>query len=276
MDPLPLITFLTDYGPVGGYVASCEAVIARLAPSARVLHVAHEVGLGEVAEGARILARVAPLGPPAIHLAVIDPGVGTARRPLLLQAGRGDYLLGPDNGLLLSAAAALGGLTGASTLDPARVRRLAGLSEDASRTFHGRDVFAPAAALLARGETVERLAETADRDTLVALPAPLLSIEPGLVRAEVIEVDGFGNVGLSLPMTQLPFRDETLAVEIEEEMESPWQARPVGTFAELPDGELGLMGDSWGQTSLILNGASAAELLGTVPGDVVRLTRSLA
>lgn len=274
MPASPLITFLTDYGLTGGYVAACEAVIARLAPAVRVLHAAHEVGLGDVGEGARILARVAPLGPVAVHLAVVDPGVGTSRRPLLLGTVRGDHLVGPDNGLLLPAVAALGGLRQAWALDPSRVRDRAGLVPGVSRTFHGRDVFAPAAALMARGEPAESIADETDPEALVALPAPLLVVDVTAVRSEVIEVDAFGNVGLSLPFADLPFASGPLAVQIEEaEMGPPWRARRAATFADLATGELGLMGDSWGQACLVLNGASAAELLGATAGDVVRLAR---
>ena len=109
MKSLHMITFLSDFGWCGGYVAACEATIARVSPSARVLHVSHEVPVGDVAAGALVLARVAPLCPEAVHLAVVDPGVGTARRPVALAAARGDLLVGPDNGLLIDAAEALGG-----------------------------------------------------------------------------------------------------------------------------------------------------------------------
>ena len=97
------VTFLTDFGWGGGYVAACEATIVRVHPSARVLHISHEVPVGDVGTGALVLARVAPLYPVAVHLAVVDPGVGTARRPLALSASRGDWLVGPDNGLLVDA-----------------------------------------------------------------------------------------------------------------------------------------------------------------------------
>ncbi len=144
MNGLDIITFLSDFGRDGGYVAACEAVVARVQPHARVLHISHEVAVGDVAAGALILERVAPLCPPAVHLAVIDPGVGTERRPLALRTTRGDVLVGPDNGLLPRAADALGGLTGAWMLDPARVRSRAGLRGNCvSSTFHGRDLFAP-------------------------------------------------------------------------------------------------------------------------------------
>ena len=147
-----IVTFLSDFGWNGGYVATCEAVVVRVQPHARVLHISHEVAVGDVAAGSLVLERVAPFYPPAVHLAVIDPGVGTGRRPLALTTTRGDALAGPDNGLLPAAADALGGLSGAWLLDRDKVRSAAGLPGGrVSSTFHGRDLFAPAAALLSRG-----------------------------------------------------------------------------------------------------------------------------
>ena len=169
-----LITFSSDYGHAGGYVAACEAVIATLDPSARVLHITHEIAVGDVGEGAQVLARVAPLGPIAVHLAVVDPGVGTSRRPLVVHADRGDYLVGPDNGLLLPAAAALGGVVTAWSLDPHRLRTQAGLPAHFPATFHGRDLFAPATALLDRGLLPPLLAEPVDAATLTSLPPDVL------------------------------------------------------------------------------------------------------
>ncbi len=274
MDRPPFITFLTDYGLGGGYVAACEAVIARLAPAARVLHLGHQVPLGSVWDAARILARVAPWGPVGVHLAVVDPGVGTSRRALAIETGRGDRLVGPDNGLLVSAADALGGAVAVWTLDADRVHARADHDRGLSHTFHGRDLFAPAAALLALGVPPADLGDPADPASLVPLRPPLLERSPLLVRTEVIEVDGFGNVGLSLPMSEYDFVCEALDVHVEGEAEEPWTARCVHTFSELRSGELGLMTDSWGQAQLALNGASAAELLGAELRTVVRLVPS--
>jgi S-adenosyl-L-methionine hydrolase (adenosine-forming) len=281
MESYPLITFLTDYGPSGGYVASCEAVIASLAPAARVLHISHDLAAGDIRGGATVLARVAPFAPPAIHLAIVDPGVGTARRALALHTQRGDFLVGPDNGLLLPAAAALGGPATTWVIEPARVRSQTSLpAGDFSSTFHGRDVFAPAAALLATGTLPALLAETCPFDSLVGLlPALVEHMPGGIVRAEVVEVDRFGNVALAVSFDTLrPMLNGCgacecrLQIRVEEEEEQlPWVARVVRTFGELPSGSLGLYRDSWGQTALTLNGASAAELLGAAPGTHVLL-----
>jgi S-adenosyl-L-methionine hydrolase (adenosine-forming) len=278
MKALQMVTFMSDFGWCGGYVAACEATVARVCPSARLLHVSHEVPVGDVAAGALVLARVAPLYPEAVHLAVIDPGVGTARRPIALSAARGDFLVGPDNGLLIDAGASLGGATAAWALDVQRVRARASLPlETISTTFHARDLFAPASALLAAGADPESLGRPVCLDSLVRLtPAPVQATDGG-VSAPVIEVDRFGNVGLGLPFAELPGREITGAeflVEVAGDDVPEWSARAVRTYGELAPGELGLIRDSWGQAALALNGASASEFLGVRQGMMVTLSPS--
>lgn len=286
MNALRSITFLSDFGWGGGYVAACEATIARLCPEARVFHISQEVPVGDVAAAALVLARVTPLYPRAVHLAVVDPGVGTNRRPLALSTARGDFLVGPDNGLLLDAGDALGGLTGGWTLDMAGVRTAAGLPlEGISNTFHGRDLFAPASALLACGADPSLLGRPLDLATL----ARLTSIPPrptdGGIAATVIEIDRFGNVGLGLRFVDVPSgggapnaasgpeaADGRFFVGVAGEGAPEWTARVVTTYGDLAAGELGLIRDSWGQAALALNGASAAEFLGVRRGTIVALT----
>jgi S-adenosylmethionine hydrolase len=273
MKALDMIAFLTDFGWSGGYVAACEATIARVRPSVRVLHVAHDVPVGDVAAGALVLSRVAPLCPEAVHLAVIDPGVGTARRPIALSVARGDFLVGPDNGLLVDAAEALGGLTGAWTLDVEQVRTLAGLPPDqVSTTFHGRDLFAPASALLAAGVDPVSFGRPVDAASLVRpIVIAAETTNTGLAAA-VIEVDRFGNVGLGLPFADLPSGESEYLVGVAGDGLPEWSARVARTYGDLLPGELGLIRDSWGQAALALNGASASELLGVGRGLTVTLT----
>jgi S-adenosyl-L-methionine hydrolase (adenosine-forming) len=289
-----MVTFLTDFGWAGGYVAACEATMLRIAPDLRVLHVSHEVPNGDVASAALVLARVAPLGPQAVHLAVVDPGVGTSRRPLALATARGDVLVGPDNGLLLPAADALGGAVAAWALDIGAVRRKAALPPaEVSNTFHGRDVFSPAAALLATGSDPSALGTVLDPASLVRPPVPSSrrsragsgadrDYSGGAANGDatgetavVIEVDRFGNVGLDRSFAELRVPEgsaPSFLVEIMGEGAPEWIARIVRTYGDLAPGELGLIRDSWGQAALTLNGASAAELLGLKIGAAVTLT----
>ena len=268
------ITFLSDYGWAGGYVAACEATIASISPATRVLHICHEIALGDVRDGGAVLAHVAPLGPPAVHLAVVDPGVGSDRGAVAIHVSRGDYLVGPDNGLLLPAIEALGGVEDAWLLDARTVRTQGRLTPvEPSHTFHGRDVFAPAAALLATGLPPAVLGRAIASEALCPATKPLAEVGPGLARLEVIEIDRFGNVALALGLDRLSLRDSCeLALTVEEETEQEWRSRLVRTFSDLKPGELGILQDSWGRASLALNGASAAELLGARLGGVVRIS----
>jgi len=154
-----------------------------------------------------------------------------------------------------------------------RVRAEAGLpTEQVSFTFHGRDLFAPAAALLSSGLEPSRLGHPLDPGSLVTLPAPVVETCGESVVAEVIEVDRFGNVGLALRFADLGRKEGFYRVEIVDETLPEWTARVVHTFAELGSGELGVYCDSWGHVALTLKAASAAQLLSVERGLKVRLT----
>ena len=248
------VSLTTDYGTLDGFVAAVKGVIAGIAPDVTVIDVTHQVPAQDVRRGAAVLAQTAPWLPPAVHLAVVDPGVGTQRRGLAVVAARG-VLVGPDNGLLVPAADALGGMTAAYELvDPAY--RLA----DVSATFHGRDVFAPAAAHLCLGLDPARFGPPVT--DAVRLPEPTVHIGQSEVRAEVLSVDGFGNVQLAA--TELGGLAGAVQV----------QGRPatVGrTFADVPAGELVVLPDSAGHVAVAVNRGNAAAWLGLEPGDIVEI-----
>ena len=183
-----------------------------------------------------------------------------------MHADRGDYLVGPDNGLLLSAAAALGGVVTAWSLDPQRLRTQAGLPAHFPATFHGRDLFAPATALLDRGLLPPLLAEPVDAATLDVPPGgDRVAYESGTVVATVVEVDRFGNVALAVSLDEVALPGAHVDVEVDSDPSSRWPARVVRTFAELQPGELGLYQDSWGNAALTLNEASAGRTPGGRP-----------
>src|SRR6185437_627537 len=232
------LSFTTDYGTLDGFVATVKGVIAGIAPDVTVVDVTHHVPAQDVRRAAAVLAQTAPWLPPAVHLAVVDPGVGTQRRGIAVVAARG-VLVGPDNGLLLPAAYPLA---------------------DVSATFHGRDVFAPAAAHLCLGLDPARLGPpVADP---VRLREPTVHIGPGVVRAEVLSVDGFGNVQLAA--TDLGGLTGTVRVQ-------DGLASVGRTFADVPDGELVVLADSAGYVAIAVNRGSAAARLGVEPGDVVEI-----
>lgn len=257
----PHISFLTDYGTQDGFVAACHGVIARITPAARVLDITHQVPPGDVHRGAVLLAQTVPYLPPGVVVAVVDPGVGTARRALLVQAG-GHLLVGPDNGLLMWAADALGGAAAAFELVNPEL-----MLPQVSATFHGRDIFAPVAAHLAGGNAPELVGPHVPVAALVRLPNPVARIRDGAGEGEVLTVDRFGNVQTSLdtryaaelgcrPGTAVVLRTATGAHE----------AVFGRTFADAAAGGLVLLPDSAGKLALAVNGGNAAALLHATPG----------
>jgi S-adenosylmethionine hydrolase len=240
------LSLTTDYGLSDGFVAACHGVVGRIAPAVRVIDVSHLVPPGDVARGATVLAQTVGHLPPAVHVAVVDPGVGTARRGVALRTP-GGLLVGPDNGLLPRAGGVLGGIVEAVELTSAE------WFPDPSRTFHGRDVFAPAAARFALGAPLTDAGPAVDPATLVRLPEPVL-----------VTVDHFGNVQLSAPGSALRRLGPVVRIGAR-------RAVRGGTFGDAPTGGLVVYPDSADHLAVAVNGGRADELLGVTPGDVLRL-----
>ena len=177
----PVVTFLTDYGLSDPFVGVCHGVIAARCPQVRIIDLSHGVPPQDVRAGATALARALPFMPVGVMLAVVDPGVGGARRGVAIRAAAGHLLVGPDNGLLWPAALAAGGAEAAVDLAGSRFAL-----DPVSATFHGRDVFAPVAAALAGGATIERAGSPIDPASLVALAPLEPQIEEGVLRAPVV------------------------------------------------------------------------------------------
>jgi S-adenosylmethionine hydrolase len=259
-----VISFTTDYGLADGFVAACHGVAVTIAPDVRLIDVTHQVPRGDIRRGALVLAQAVPYLPPgAVHVAVVDPGVGTSRRGVAV-AAPGGVLVGPDNGLLMPAAAALGGASSAVVLtESAYFRR------PVSATFHGRDVFAPVAAHACRGVPLAEFGPTVAPAELVALPPPVLRRGPRWVEAEVVAVDTFGNVQLAATSEVLAAAEiaEGARVDVGGHV-----AVRAPTFGSVAAGELVLYVDSAGFAALAVNGGSAAQRLGAAVGDVARLT----
>ncbi|MEV6812089.1 SAM-dependent chlorinase/fluorinase [Micromonospora sp. NPDC051296] len=264
--PAAVISLTTDYGLADGFVAACHGVVARLAPAVRVIDVTHLVPPGDVRRGAAVLAQTVPHLPAGVHVAVVDPGVGTARRGVAL-ATPGGFLVGPDNGLLLDAAATLGGVTAAVELTNPRW-----LASRVSATFHGRDVFAPVAARLALGAPLAEAGPAVDPSTLVRLPDPVVEPEPDGFTAEVLTVDHFGNVQLAAPADLLAPLPARVRVGPAGDGEAGQREAVHGrTFGDAPVGALVAHADSAGRVALSVNGGRAADLLAATPGTLLRV-----
>jgi S-adenosylmethionine hydrolase len=264
----PWITLLTDYGLADGFAAACHGVISRLAPEVQVLDITHLVPPQDIRRGAAVLAQTVPYLPtPAVHVGVVDPGVGTPRRAIALQTASGSVCLGPDNGLLLWAVDELGGVTRAVEVVNPEVAL-----HPVSRTFHGRDVFTPAAARLATGLHLDELGPAVASASLVRMPTPVLDVRDGRVKCEVLTVDQFGNVQTSARLDDLAAAGVEVGSSLSVEPGGVARAVLLGaTFAEVPPGEMVALEDSAGRIALTVNRGSAAHRLGLRPGAVIVL-----
>jgi S-adenosylmethionine hydrolase len=261
------ITFLTDFGLEDDFVGTCHGVMKRIAPDSQLIDITHGIRPGHVLQAALTLANTLPYMPPGVHLAVVDPGVGTGRRPLALRDAEGRIHVGPDNGLLLPAAERFGGVV--------EVHELANPEyalDSVSRTFHGRDLFSPAAAHLSLGVALGELGPPVDPEALVRLDLPEPEVGQSRIRATVLGVDRFGNIALNLS------REHLDAVAIVPGMRVELAARgnryyavAARTFADAPTGELILYEDSYRSVAIAVSRGSAAAVLGVDEGAEIVL-----
>lgn len=269
----PLISFLTDFGPESA-PAVCRGVMWGIAPDARILDLTHAVRKFAVRDGAFLLSRMVGYLPIGIHVAVVDPGVGTARRPIAIRAERGDVLVGPDNGLLRPAASVLGGVAAAHEISATEL-----FLPQVSSTFHGRDIFSPVAAHLANGLPLERVGPPVDAFELVDLTLPEPVVRDGSLETAVMFIDSFGNVRLAGQPDDLaraaggevrpgqPFRVSGGSMPADGLL-VPWQA----TFGEVPPGEPLLYEDAdYGGLGIAVDQGSAAARYGLEIDTPVRI-----
>ena len=234
------MSLLTDFGARDPSAGICRAVVLGIAPDALVVDITHDVRKFAVRDGALLLWCAVPYLPIGAHVAVVDPGVGTDRRGIAIETSRGDYLVGPDNGLLVPAASRLGGIVRVHTLENPQYRLPVITS-----SFHGRDIFSPGAAHLAMGVPLEFVGPAVDPRTLVLLDWPEPQVYDGLLRTSILYLDTFGNVKLSALGGHMlnafgGLREgEWLYLRIEDDTYSrdlrvPW----VGTFGRVPVGQV--------------------------------------
>jgi S-adenosylmethionine hydrolase len=261
-----VITFLSDFGLEDDFVGTCHGVIKRIAPEADVIDITHGIEPQSILQGALVLANTLPYMPEGVHLAVVDPDVGTPRRALALRTD-GRLLIGPDNGLLVHAAEQLGGVNAAFEITNPRYAL-----DPVSATFHGRDVFSPAAAHLSLGLDPAELGNALDVGTLVRLEIPRPEMGERRIRATCLYVDRFGNIQLNLNAAQL----EELGivpggqVEVDVAMER-FYALAARTFADARVGDIVLYEDAYQNIALAISRGNAAQTFGIRAGMEVRL-----
>ncbi len=268
-DAPPCLTLLTDFGYEAGFVGTLHLVAYSISPAARVIDLDHSIPHGDVRLGALRLERAVRLLPPGVHVGVVDPGVGSARRPVALRAG-GRLFVGPDNGLLVWAADAAGGVEEAVVLDDEQW-----FLEGRAKTFDGRDVFVPVAAHLLRGASLSEVGTRCEPGGLVRLERPVARLRgDGALEAEVLQVDGFGNVQLSASRPVV----EELGARAGDPLVVDWSGKRLhavfGTaFSDVGIGETVLLLDSDGCLACSVNGGRGDALLDARPGSLVRVAR---
>ena len=269
----PLISFLTDFGPESA-PAVCRGVMWGIAPEARILDLSHTVRKYAIRDGAFLLSRMVGYLPVGVHVAVVDPGVGTPRRPIAIRTVRGDALVGPDNGLLMPAARVLGGIAEAHEITNSDL-----FLTNVSSTFHGRDIFSPVGAHLANGVPISDVGPHVEASTLVEFVFPEPRVAGRTLETRVMFIDSFGNA-------RLAGQPADLAMAVRADLTPgrlfrvsggsiappgiaiPWHA----TFGEVAPGEALLYEDAdYGGLGISVNQASAAERFGLDIDTVLRI-----
>jgi S-adenosylmethionine hydrolase len=265
-----VITFLSDFGLGDDFVGTCHGVMKQIAPDSDLIDITHGIEPQSILQGALVLANTLPYMPVGVHMAVVDPEVGTPRRALVIRARDGRLLIGPDNGLLIPAAERLGGIVAAYEI----TNREYALSP-VSPTFHGRDIFSPACAHLTRGLDPSELGAAVEVGSLVLLQIPEPEIGERRVRATCLYVDRFGNVQLNVHAEQV----ERLGivpgkrVEVELAMDR-FYALAARVFAEARPGDTILYEDAYRNIALAITRGNAAQTFGIHPGMEVLLRAS--
>jgi S-adenosylmethionine hydrolase len=263
-----VITFLTDFGLEDDFVGTCHGVMADIAPDSRVIDVTHGIGPQAVLTGALVLKNTTRFMPVGVHLAVVDPDVGGHRRAVAIRTTDGRTFVGPDNGLLTLAADEIG-IESVHELSDPRFQL-----HEVSRTFHARDIFAPAAAHLAAGVDVSELGPALDPASLARIDVPEPEVGRTQISAKALVVDRFGNVATNARREHLERLDldDGDRVEIRLALDR-YYAFVAQTFSDADAGELIVYEDSYGLLSLAISQGNAARLTGVAPGDEIRFAR---
>ena len=265
MPRLDTVSFLSDYGLADEFVGVVKAVIRTIAPHVVVIDITHEIPPHDTRAGGLALARSVQYLPSGVVLAVVDPGVGTARRAVAVEVGDdpASVFVGPDNGLLAPAVGMAGGAGRAVSLTNADYHL-----PSPGPTFAGRDVFAPVAAHLCAGVDITSLGELIDANTLQPGLLPLTRHEDATVLGEVLWIDRFGNAQLNLGSEDVDGWGDRVRLRVGDTYRS---AAVVGAYGTLGPGQIGLVVDSYGLLAVCLDRRSAADELGLGPADPVVL-----
>ena len=262
-----LITFLTDFGLEDDFVGVCHGVMRRIAPEVEIIDITHGIQPHEVLQGAIMLANTLPYLTEGVHLAVVDPGVGGERRAIALRSGDGRLYVGPDNGLLVPAAEKLGGIEAAH-----EITNLEYALQPISATFHGRDIFSPAAAHLAQGVAIDKLGPAVEVGSLARIEVPKPDVTDRRIRACCLYIDRFGNMQLNLTREHLERLGIEPGTQVELELATErYFAIAARTYTDARGGEIILYEDAYENIAIAISGGSAAETFSAEPGTDIRI-----
>jgi S-adenosylmethionine hydrolase len=270
----PFVSLLSDWGVRDPSPAISRGVVLGIAPDALIVDVTHEVDKFNVRHGALLLWCALPFLPIGAHLAVVDPGVGTERRAIAIETERGDYLVGPDNGLLIPGAERLGGISRCHLIENPQYRLPV-----VSTTFHGRDLFAPAAAHLAAGVPLEHIGSAVDPAGLRTLDWPAVGVAEGTLTTAVIYLDTFGNAklaGLAGDLVEAVGRlkaGDALTLRLAGDDGRTERITWASTFGDVPTGGMLVYEDSYGRLCIAANQGSARDALQLSDGMPVTIAR---
>jgi S-adenosyl-L-methionine hydrolase (adenosine-forming) len=262
-----IVTLLTDYGRDDDFVGVCHGVIRSIDPDAQIVDITHGIRRYAVRQGAIVLRNTLPYMPVGVHVAVVDPQVGTERRAVALRTGDGRILVGPDNGVLSLAWDRCGGINMAVdvTRSPHRL-------EPVSATFHGRDIFAPVAARLASGAELADAGDPLEPDALATVDLPKPRRDDAGIVAHALVVDRFGNAGLNVDHDDLAGSGITLGGTVELEVGGErYLATYAQTFADVKPGELIVYEDAYRTLAVAINRGDAAATLALRPDVEVHI-----
>lgn len=263
------IALLTDFGHRDPFVGICHGVILRVDPGIPIIDLTHGIERQDIRAGAVALTdAVAFLPDDAVIVGVVDPGVGSERRAIAVEAADGKVFVGPDNGLLAGAIDARGGAKAAFEISQSPWRL-----EPVSDTFHGRDIFSPVAARIASGAPIVESGVAIDHDQLILLEQPHATTIDGDLTTAVLAIDQYGNARLAATPSDLGEIEPGTPIEIDTD-DMRRQVVYARTYAEAATGDPLLLVDSTGSLSISVSGGDAAELLRLVPGKVVRIMRA--
>jgi S-adenosylmethionine hydrolase len=258
-----LVTLSNDIG--SAYAAQVKGVLYGSLPAGHVVDLTHDLPRHRIAESAFLVRQMVAAFPPgAVHLVVVDPGVGGARAPIAIRTRDGSYLVGPDNGVLWPTAERLG-IARTVRLHPLKVA----VASRVGRTFDGRDLFAPAAALLARGRRLESLGKEWEPRSL-QLPTPTVGVRGA--KGTIIHIDHFGNAITNIPSSAIAGRSGSVSVKVGSRQVR--RAPLCAVYEELRTGQLGVLPSSFGTLELAEREGSAASRLGLKSGAAVTLSWS--